>query len=108
MNIPVPKTPKASNLGGSPTASATTSPSGSENSLLDDPPDYIAPNTQDMMFTDITSAILHSSTCTTKIGGGTILEPCGSIFSWQVARYWSCLRLQQAPDDQFALSPRTT
>ena len=51
------------------TTAATGSPTGSEGSLVD-PPDYIAPDQEDMMLTDITSAILHSNKCTVSIGRG--------------------------------------
>ena len=46
-----------------------TSPTESEDSLLD-PPDYIPPDQQDMMLMDITSDILHSSNGTVSIGRG--------------------------------------
>ena len=60
-----PKTPEIKDV-----ATATTeSPTGSEDSLLD-PPGYIAPDQQDMMLSDITSAILHSNKCTVAIGRG--------------------------------------
>jgi len=42
------------------TPNKTPEITGSEDSLLD-PPDYIAPDQQDMMLTDITSQILHSN-----------------------------------------------
>ena len=51
------------------TTATTDSPTGSED-LLVDPPDYIAPDQQDMTLTDITSAILHSNKCTVSIGRG--------------------------------------
>ena len=53
------------------TTATTDSPTGSDDSLvLVDPPDFIAPDQQDMMLTDITSAILHSNKCTVSIGRG--------------------------------------
>ena len=47
----------------------TGSPTSSEDSIVD-PPDYIAPDQQDMMLSDITSEILHSHKCTVSIGRG--------------------------------------
>ena len=62
---------------------ATNSTSGetawSDDSLID-PPGYIAPDQQDMLFTDITSDILHSNNCKITIGRGKeYLSPAVSI-----------------------------
>ena len=62
------ETPKTPNVEEVKTAE-TGSPTGSEDSLVD-PPDYIAPDQQDLMLTDITSEILHSNKCTVSIGRG--------------------------------------
>jgi hypothetical protein len=60
-----PKTPAIKEVA----TDKTDAPTGSEDSLVD-PPDYIAPDQQDMMLTDITSEILHSNKCTVSIGQG--------------------------------------
>ncbi|KAG7355281.1 hypothetical protein IV203_004637 [Nitzschia inconspicua] len=58
-------------------SATTTSPTNSVDSLID-PPDYIAPELQDMMLTDITSAKLHDQVATNDIGRGKpYLSPAG-------------------------------
>jgi hypothetical protein len=75
MKNQTPETPKPTNSTSSETASLT----GSEDSLVD-PPGHIAPDQQDMMLTDITSKILHSSECSITIGRGkAYLSPADSI-----------------------------
>jgi hypothetical protein len=61
-----PKKPEVENV----TTAKTNSPTESDDSLLSDPPGYIAPDQQDIMLTDITSEILHSDICTMLIGRG--------------------------------------
>jgi hypothetical protein len=70
-----PETPKPTNSSLHETASPTEN-----DDLLVDPPDYIAPDQQDMMLIDITSQILHSSRCKISIGhGNEYLSPADSI-----------------------------
>lgn len=53
-------------------STTNTSPTTSESSgaSVVDPPGYIAPNQQDMLLTDITSAVLHSGEMTQACGRG--------------------------------------
>ena len=75
MKNQTPGTPKATNS----TSGETASPTGSDD-LLIDPPGYIAPDQQDMLFTDITSEILHSNDSKITIGRGKeYLSPAVSI-----------------------------
>lgn len=48
---------------------SSTSPTSSEESIVD-PPGYIAPDQQDMLLSDITSAVLHSDQMTRVCGRG--------------------------------------
>mmetsp|Transcript_35538 Transcript_35538/g.85984 ORF Transcript_35538/g.85984 Transcript_35538/m.85984 type:complete len:220 (+) Transcript_35538:52-711(+) len=52
------------------TTTETPSPTRSDDLLLEDAPGYITPDQQDMLFTDITSDLLHSNQCTIGIGRG--------------------------------------
>jgi hypothetical protein len=75
MEDQTPKKPEVKNV----TTAKTDSPTGRLDSLLD-PPGYIAPDQQDMMFTDITSEILHSYESTVLIGrGNTYLSEAKSF-----------------------------
>jgi hypothetical protein len=77
MKTKTPETHKPTSFTSSETV--TTSPTGSDDSLVD-PPGYIAPDQQDMMLTDITSAMLHSNECSITIGRGKeYLSPADSI-----------------------------
>ncbi|GAX13086.1 hypothetical protein FisN_17Hu013 [Fistulifera solaris] len=51
-------------------AATSYSFTGIGDSLMVDPPGYIAPDQQDLMLIDITSTILHSKECTASIGRG--------------------------------------
>ena len=53
-----PETPKKDDL--VPNKTESTSPTSSARSEIHDNPDYIPPNQQDMLLTDVTSQILHT------------------------------------------------
>lgn len=66
MKNQTPETPKPVDA----TSAEAASPTKSDDSLVD-PPGYIAPrNLQDMMFSDITSEILHSNKSSVTSGRG--------------------------------------